>query len=62
MKIEVTWKALPASGITQIELSDLGCKTKKEWDSLSKPEQETRLNEALVEYDGYEVKPKAIEW
>ena len=43
MKIEVTWNALPSSGITKVELSDLGCKNKKEWNNLDKKEQEKRL-------------------
>jgi hypothetical protein len=37
MEIEVEWKAI-ASGLSQIEITDLGCKNEKEWDKLSKEE------------------------
>ena len=61
-KIEVEWKVTPQSGITEIHLSDLGCKNKKEWNALDKAEQEKRLNKALWEYDGGEIKILAKEW
>jgi hypothetical protein len=60
--ITVTWKSVPASGITDISLVDLNCKTKKEWNALGKEEQKNRLNKALFEYDGGELKPRAVEW
>jgi hypothetical protein len=44
MEIEVEWKGI-ASGLTQIDISELGCKTKKEWNSLSRDEQKMRINE-----------------
>lgn len=62
MSIEVTWETKPKSGITNIELSDLGCKDIKEWDSLSKKTQVKRINDALEEYDGGNLKAIATEW
>lgn len=61
-KIEVTWVVKPASGITNISLDDLGCKTLKEWNGLSKKAQEKRINDALVEIDGSTLKALATEW
>jgi hypothetical protein len=60
--IEVEWEVKPKSGITEIDLKDLGCKNKKEWIALDKQEQERRLNIALIEYDGGELKALAKEW
>ena len=53
MKIEVEWKSI-ASGITTIDITDL-CKNGKEWDELSKKEQEKRINQWLLdnEYKAY---------
>ena len=62
IEIEVTWEVKPKSGITNITLEDLGCKTKKEWDGLDKLAQEKRINAALVEYDGGTLKALAKEW
>ena len=50
-KIEVEWSITPKSGITFIQLTDLNCKNKKEWQSLDKAEQKKRLIEALIDYD-----------
>ena len=30
MKIEVEWKGI-SSGLTEIDITDLGCKNEKEW-------------------------------
>ena len=62
MKIEVTWKVKPQSGITIIDLSEFGVKNKKIWDSLPKKQQEQILNDALEIYDGGELKALATEW
>ena len=62
MKIEATWEVKPKSGITHIELSDLDCKTKKQWDNLSEDEQRIRINRYLMESDYPQLKPLTIEW
>lgn len=62
MEIEVTWEVKPKSGITFIDISDLGCKTKKMWDSLTKSEQLDRINAYLMQTDYPTLKPIAIEW
>ena len=62
MKIEVSWKTSPASGITNIDLDDLGCKNKKEWGQLPTKEQEKRLSDALMVYDGGELVFNPTEW
>jgi len=62
MTIEVEWDTRPKSGITEIDLSDLQCKTKKEWHSLDKEEQKKRLMNALVDYELGEVKFTPTSW
>ncbi len=62
MEIEVEWETIPKSGLTSIELSDLRCKTKKEWSSLDKEEQKKRLMDALIEYDLCAVKLTPTGW
>lgn len=62
MEIAVEWITKPKSGLTTISLSDLGCKNKKQWDSLSTSEQEKRINKALIETDGGSLRAHAIEW
>lgn len=55
MEIEVEWKGV-ASGLSQIDISEMGCKNEKEWNELSKDEQRERINkwqnenEPAVEY------------
>ena len=51
MEIEVEWETKPKSGITNVDLLDLGCKTKKEWNALDKGEQKRRLENTLIEYE-----------
>lgn len=38
-KIEVEWVVNVKSGLTQVELSDLGVNNKKQWNLLPKDEQ-----------------------
>lgn len=38
MEIEVEWTGIK-SGLTQIDISELGCKNEKEWNKLSREEQ-----------------------
>ena len=59
MEIEVEWKSI-ASGLTQIDIEDLGCKSKKEWDNLSKEEQKKRINEWQIENEPRDY--KQIDW
>jgi hypothetical protein len=44
MIIEVEWTGI-ASGLTQIDISELGCMSRREWDALSRDEQKNRINE-----------------
>ena len=62
MGIEVEWETTPKSGLTNIELSDLRCETKKEWELLSKEEQKKRLMDALLRYDLSTVKFTPTYW
>jgi hypothetical protein len=62
MEIEVEWNTKPKSGITSIDIKDLGCKTKKEWHSLDKEEQKKRLMNALTDYELGEVKFVPTSW
>lgn len=61
MTIEVTWRVKPQSGITEIDLEDLGCETKKEFNALDKKEQEKRINKHLEESEAY-IRALATEW
>lgn len=60
MKIEVTWKAIPSSGITEIDLKDLRISSKKEWESLSDSEKHKKINDYIEETDI--IKPKVTDW
>jgi hypothetical protein len=62
MKIEVTWVCTPKSGITEIELSDLDCKSVEEWYALTKEEQDKRLAKQIEERDLSSVKFTPTEW
>jgi hypothetical protein len=59
MIIEVEWTGI-ASGVTQIDISDLNCMTKREWNRLSRDEQKKRINEwqEVNEYKEY----NQIDW
>ena len=59
MQIEVEWKGI-ASGLTQIDISELGCKSKKEWNALSRDKQKERINEWQEENEVREF--KQIDW
>jgi hypothetical protein len=59
MKIEVEWKGI-SSGLTQIDISELGCKNKKEWDSLGRDEQKRLINEWQLDNEVREF--KQIDW
>jgi hypothetical protein len=49
--IEVEWTVTPKSGITNIDLNELGCKSIEEWDSLSIEEKYKRIENAIPEHD-----------
>lgn len=59
MEIEVEWKGI-ASGLTQIDIADLGCKNAKEWNALSREEQKKRINEWQIENEPRDF--KQIDW
>lgn len=59
MEIEVEWKGV-GSGLTQIDIAELGCKTEKEWNKLSRKEQKKRINEWQLENEIREF--KQIDW
>lgn len=61
-EIEVNWEIKPKSGLTYVELSDLKCKTKKEWKSLNNEEQKKRLSNALIEIDLPSVQIIPTDW
>lgn len=61
IEIEVTWEVKPKSGITSIDIEDLGCKNKREFDALDKKEQEKRINEYLEDSESY-IRALAKEW
>ena len=61
MNIEVEWRTKPQSGLTEIEFSDLGVKSKPEWDKLDKIEQEKRINNYLEESEFY-IRALAVDW
>jgi hypothetical protein len=48
VEIQVEWTGI-ASGLTQIDISELGCENKKEWNALSNDEQKKRINEWQLE-------------
>jgi hypothetical protein len=47
--IKVEWKARPNTGVTEIDLIELGVETKAEFNSLSHIEQCRRINEWLMD-------------
>ena len=49
--VEVEWKARPNTGITEIDITELGVKSKKEFNLLGIAEQNRRINEWLKEYE-----------
>jgi hypothetical protein len=49
--IEVEWYVTPKSGLTQVTLDDLDCKSIEEWNLLSVEEQKKSLEIILPEYD-----------
>lgn len=59
--IEVEWKVNVSSGITEVELSDLNVKNKKEWEALTKDEQKKKLAAFLKENETY-ICPVPVEW
>jgi len=59
MEIEVEWRST-ASGLTQIDITDLGCKNKTEWRNLSQEEQRKRINIWQIENEPMEF--KQIDW
>lgn len=61
-EIEVEWEASPKSGLTQINVTDLGCKDKNEWNTLNRKEQTKRLTSFLLENELGAVKFTPKEW
>lgn len=59
MEIEVEWTGIK-SGLTQIDISELGCKNEKEWNKLSREEQKQRINNWQKEYEPVEF--KQVDW
>ena len=62
MEIEVEWEVNIKSGLTNINISDLDCKNKKEWDKLDREEQRIRIDKYLMESDQPMLKPMSKEW
>ena len=62
MEIEATWEVKPKSGVTMIDLIDLGCKSKQEWDALGKEAQRKLINAYLVDSDQSSLKVLTTEW
>lgn len=60
--VEVTWETKPKSGITEIELSDLGCKSEKEWHNLTDNEKKKRIKPILDERDSCTLRAVATDW
>lgn len=60
--IEVEWECTPQSGITFIDLTDLDCKSIKEWRELSRIEQKKRIKENLMIYDLSTVQFRPLSW
>jgi hypothetical protein len=59
--IEATWKVNVSSGITNIELDDMDITNKEEWNALSKPEQELKINNYLKDNELY-IAPEVTEF
>jgi hypothetical protein len=51
--IEVEWKVNVKSGLTTIDLIDMGINSKLEWNKLNKEKQEKLINEYLRESETY---------
>ena len=49
MILEIEWETRPKSGLTEIDIKDLGCKNKKEFDLLSTAEKSKRISSYLLD-------------
>lgn len=61
MEIEATWEVKVKSGITTIDLTDLGL-TEKKWNKMSDAEKRNRINAELLETDHYMTVPEVTEF
>lgn len=61
MEITVEWQAKPTTGLTGIDITELGVKTLREWYNLSKSDQEQRINSWLKDNEE-EIVAKATCW
>ncbi len=60
MKLEVEWKAKPSTGLSYIDIDELGY-NEKEWSALDKEQQKIKINQWLLENDE-EIVPMAVNW